>query len=216
MLLSALKPKPEIYPVSKAGSMLRNIVAVNSPAAIYLAAIQRPSVMNCPKVNASNLHMNVGPIAVGTNRCLSGFSPTESFMDQFVQVMRKSKFGSNMIYFMADNLYIASNHKGTVTYYSLDGSKMENAHTKKDANHYLNFFADQLTMTPRMRDIYLKLGSALMVGAPVLIGKSTRILPFLSSGYPHTATMNSIKMAKIVSVIIGLYNIRFDSTHLTE
>lgn len=41
---------------------------------------------------------------------------------------------------MADNLYIASvTSKGKVKYCSLDGAKMESAHTKEDMVAYIGF-----------------------------------------------------------------------------
>lgn len=108
---------------------------------------------------------------------------------------------------MADNLFLAQKVDGDIHFLSMDGSKMECSHDTSDVDNFLaqlrNFYgaADEKTWKA-----YETIARSQMVGAAVLLGSTPTKTTWLSSGYPHTADLNCLKMARIVTLMIDIIN----------
>jgi hypothetical protein len=62
---------------------------------------------------------------------MSGFKPTQSFMNNFINVLTSMKKGEYIFNYMSDNAYFAFRASdGHINYSSLDGSKMEASHNQ--------------------------------------------------------------------------------------
>lgn len=120
--------------------------------------------------------------------------------------MKNAVEGSQFIMFMSDNLWIADKMNGEIRWLSLDGAKMEASHSNKDVESYLDFMREQYNWDPHSWEFYALSVRNMMVGAEVLLGSYTYTAQHLASGFPNTADVNCIKMARIVKYLILLWN----------
>lgn len=108
---------------------------------------------------------------------------------------------------MSDNVFIGEKHKGTVRWLSMDASKMEGSHTRRDIQDGINFVLDQWKIEdPKTRDVYDQLLMGCSWGVNCILGSKVINPDYLASGSPITADFNCMKMAKALSLIIHTVN----------
>jgi hypothetical protein len=193
-----IKNKPEVYKVSEVLDKTRNIISFNWPATMCVQMVQTPVFKNRPINTDELLQFQTGPMATRSYN-IQGYSPTNSFFEKLRRSMLEAPEKSQFLLFMSDNLWIADKYKDDVRWLSLDGSKMESSHNYDDTTAFIDFMKMQYEWDPEMLEFYTTSVQKMMVGAQGLLGSKTYVVDQLTSGFPETAGVNCVKMARIVS-----------------
>lgn len=139
MMYAKMKPKAEVYQRAEYDTKTRNIISLSLPVFFFLQVLQAPlfDQMIFPGFDS---FVTFGDFYIPKQyNCIMKFNPC-GYVGQLMETILKMNPGENMLFYMADNLYIASRTAtGLLKWVSYDGVKMESAHTQKDIDEYIEF-----------------------------------------------------------------------------